>query len=149
MAAVRAKPRHSRDELLFGGSLAHRSLMIAASGACAVVVCARWSQSERWETAALLALSVALLIAFPPTIVLTATGIDRRLWWRKTNRIPWNDISSIQRNPVGDYTVYGQQQPPIFYSRYYVDATKFAFEVARRAKLKISDSQEPIRVAPR
>jgi len=94
-------------------------------------------------------LSIVLLMALPPAIALTPTAIERRLWWKKLNRIPWTDVSSIQRNPVGDYTIYGLQQPPIFYSRYYIDGSRLALEVARRTNLKIIETQESVRIVPR
>ena len=79
LVAVESRARQKLDELILGGSLVHRALMIAASGACVTISWDQWSKAALWENLALLMLSMLL------SLLLVGAGAwvnDHRPWTR-------------------------------------------------------------------
>jgi hypothetical protein len=75
-------------------------------------------------------LPVAILLALPGRVVIDSSGITQRFWWRPERRMPWSDFASVihDRND-GSTIVYGKFEPPIAFSPYLVDQSRFDREV--------------------
>ena len=57
-------------------------------------------------------------------------------------------MSSIDRNGIGEYLVYGANQPPIYFDRFHVDPFRFASEVSARANIESTNMAVPNHVTP-
>jgi hypothetical protein len=76
------------------------------------------------------ALPAAILLALPGRVVVDSSGIRQRFWWCPERRMPWTDFASVihDRND-GSTIVYGKFQPPIVFSPYLADQSRFDREV--------------------
>jgi hypothetical protein len=74
------------------------------------------------------------LFAWPPTILLTSQGIERRWWWRPRIFIPWNEVVDADLNAGGDMTIVGTDAS-IQFSRFQCDPERFRSEVRKRSKI--------------
>jgi hypothetical protein len=81
------------------------------------------------------ALPVAILLALPGKVVIDSSCIRQRFWWRTERRMPWTDFASVihDRND-GSTIVYGKFQPPIVFSPYLADQSRFDREVKAFSK---------------
>ena len=119
--------------LIGGGILGFSALIITHLG-----------DEDRWALAGIAAFVVLFCIVWPGTITITDSGVEQHIWWRRTVRIPWTEITAIERSPNNDYFVYGVKAQKIAFDRFHVDGFRFKSEVQRRAKLnEVIDSTAP------
>jgi hypothetical protein len=87
-----------------------------------------------------------MLAAFswPAAIVVAQGGITQKLWWGRTIRLAWPDVTGIEKRAGGELNVFDRSGEIIAFSRYHVDPRRFEAEVLKRAKLdNVIDASRP------
>jgi hypothetical protein len=101
------------------------------------------SDQDRWALGGLAGFVVVGCIVWPGTIMITDTGVQQYVWWRRVVTIPWGEVTAIEKSPSNDYFVHGLYGQRIAFDKFHVDAFRFKNEVELRAKVKVIDSTAP------
>lgn len=93
-------------------------------------------KGEDWFIRILGSVIVFCFLAFwPPSILLTRDGIERRFWWKRKVSIPWKDVVDVEINAGEDITVIGQNAS-IQFSRFHSDRDRFRKELRAHTKIR-------------
>jgi hypothetical protein len=88
-------------------------------------------------------ITVAFLLAWPPVILVTPDGIERRFWGRPRVLIPWKEIVDAEINDGKDITVIGLNAS-IQFSRFHSDQDRFRKELWAHTKIRRFSSPERV-----
>jgi hypothetical protein len=122
-------------KLLFRFPLLFRALLIGAAGALAYYGHRDWSREVWWVNLLWVIVTICFLLGWPPTVVISTVGIERRFWWKPRISIPWEQVVDAEINQDGDMTIIGMEAS-IACSRFQNDPERFQKEVLHRSKLK-------------
>jgi len=86
---------------------------------------------------------LAFLFGWPPIILVTNSGIERRFWWKPRVFLPWNEIVDVEVNPGRDLTVIGLNDS-IQFSRFQDDQARFRDELRAHTKIRKFSSPEQV-----
>jgi hypothetical protein len=138
------KARWNGKALVFRVPLLFRALLIVVVPFFAYLMIRDW-KGEDWFIRILgLAVLLFFLFSWPPTILATDKGIERRLWWKRRLFLPWDEIVDAEINASEDITVIGLHAS-IQFSRFHDDPTRFRHELLKRTKIrKFSSPQQVI-----
>lgn len=136
---VEARLTHVRAKgsvLVFRAGLGIRLLFGAGIIGFSALTIGSVGREETWLLVMMAIIVVATCFAYPTTITIGEIGIQRHVWWRSTQTIPWNQVTGIEKNAGDDIQVFGDHGQCITFTRFHIDPVGFQDEVMRRAKLK-------------
>jgi hypothetical protein len=131
---------HSRaavrgEMIVFHGSLGMR--LVLGGGILGLSAFIIQNADDDWRVQLSLVLFVALCcFIWPSTIIVGRDYIEHQVWWRRSRKIPWNQVLTVLRSSYGEMVVIAKHHRCIRFSRYHVDSHRFQDEVMRRANLK-------------
>jgi hypothetical protein len=102
-----------------------------------------WKSEDWFIRLAGLILSLCFVLGWPPTILVTSTGVERRLWWKPRIFIPWSEIVDAEINASGDVSVIGLDAT-IFVSRFQNDPLRFQNEIKAHTKVRRFSTPEQV-----
>jgi hypothetical protein len=142
--ATLAHAQLKKGTLVFRGSLGFRLIIGGSIVAFSAMILTHLRDEDRWALAGIAAFVVLFCFVWPGTVTINDAGVEQHLWWRRTVRIPWSDVTAIEKSPNNDYFVYSVNGGKIAFDRFHVDGFRFRSEVQRRARLKeVIDSTAP------
>jgi hypothetical protein len=146
LMALGSKARVIGNRIEFSGTLLHRLVILLGSSGAATALIMTWRTSEVWVRLGLAIGALGIAAGWPPIVQIGDHEITQKWWWGRRVSIPWNEVSSVEENGVGEYQIYGREGSVVRFSRYLVDSQRFRQEVRIRVHAKISKAADPISI---
>jgi hypothetical protein len=121
--------------LVFRTGVGFRALIVVGTAIIGWQMVREFRTAETWVLCMCSAILLFAFFAWPSTIAVGVDSVSQHRWWRKSVRIPWSEVTAIQKNAVGDMQVFGIKGQTITFTRYHVNPARFEEEVKERASL--------------
>jgi len=131
LAHAQAKER----ALVFRTGFGLRLLIGVGVAIFSVQIVKSYGKESGWVIGMGVAIVGLTLLGWPSTLTVDTTAVTQHRWYRRPTRIPWDEVTAILRNKVGDMQVLGKSGRSITFTRYHVDPARFQNEVMRRGRI--------------
>jgi len=139
-----SRAKSSGKSIVFRGALGLRILFGVAIFYTTWTVIAAVGHEESWVLILGEVIAALFCLAWPAVITIDDIGVSKKRWWRPMKTIRWDEISGVERDGAGTYSVLSTGLKAIDFDKYHVDSSRFVSEVLMRANLKsVIDSSAP------
>jgi len=143
-ATAHAKATKNDDELVFGPTPMVRSLLVVLilGFAAAAIYVSLTTPSSLLGTIIFGSISIAGTLAFPPNILVTASGVASVKWWGKKTVVFWRSVSRIEyhKGPAATVVV-GQHGARVVHSGWNRDTSGFLLACEEKTGLSPTISE--------
>jgi len=122
-------------KLLFRLPLLFRIGIVGTASTLIYLAHRDWASEEWWVNLLGCTLIFSFLLGWPPVVLISKAGIERRLWWKPKIFIPWDQLVDAEINRDGDMILIGMDAS-MSCSRFQNDPERFQAEVIARSKVK-------------